>query len=93
MNTAQPLEAISLSQNWCMSLRKKKSPQNRSKKAVKTAESVKKRTQEEYDTSSKNTEILTVAKEANWLYEKFGDGEYKDILGLCKLRIRQGCKR
>ena len=24
-------------------------------------------------------------KEAQWLYEKFGDGEYKDILGLCKL--------
>ena len=23
--------------------------------------------------------------EAIWLYEKFGDGEYKDILGLCKL--------
>ena len=23
--------------------------------------------------------------DAIWLYEKFGDGEYKDILGLCKL--------
>lgn len=30
-------------------------------------------------------EILTVAKEAHWLYEKFGEGEYKDILGLCKI--------
>ncbi len=29
--------------------------------------------------------ILTVAKEAHWLYEKFGDGVYADILGLCKL--------
>ena len=29
-------------------------------------------------------EIISVAKEACWLYEKFGDGEYKDILGLCK---------
>ena len=29
--------------------------------------------------------ILTVAKEANWLYEKFGDGVYTDILGLCKM--------
>lgn len=28
-------------------------------------------------------EAITVAKEACWLYEKFGDGEYKDILGLC----------
>lgn len=27
---------------------------------------------------------LSVAKEALWLYEKFGEGEYKDILGLCK---------
>ena len=29
--------------------------------------------------------MLTVAKEAHWLYEKFGDGVYADILGLCKL--------
>ena len=27
---------------------------------------------------------LTVAKEAVWLYEEFGDGEYRDVLGLCK---------
>ena len=25
-----------------------------------------------------------MAKEAHWLYEKFGDGEYQDVLGLCK---------
>ncbi len=29
--------------------------------------------------------MITVAKEADWLYEKFGNGEYKDILGLCKV--------
>ncbi len=29
-------------------------------------------------------EAISIAKEACWLYEKFGDGEYKDILGLCK---------
>ena len=29
--------------------------------------------------------MLTVAKEANWLYEKFGNGVYVDVLGLCKL--------
>nr|MBQ6241014.1 N-6 DNA methylase [Lachnospiraceae bacterium] len=29
--------------------------------------------------------MLTVAKEANCLYEKFGDGVYADILGLCRL--------
>ena len=33
-------------------------------------------------------EIIGVAKEANWLYEKFGEGEYKDILGLCKCATR-----
>lgn len=33
-------------------------------------------------------EIINVAKEANWLYEKFGEGEYKDILGLCKCASR-----
>ena len=46
----------------------------------------KKRIQAEYDEiiASKNEEI-TVVKEVNWLYEKFGDGEYKDILGLCKV--------
>lgn len=46
----------------------------------------KKRIQAEYDEkiAVKNDEI-TIAKEANWLYEKFGNGEYHDILGLCKL--------
>lgn len=34
--------------------------------------------------AAKNDEII-VAKEAVWLYEKFGEGEYKDILGLCKV--------
>ena len=46
----------------------------------------KKRIQAEYDEmiAAKNDEI-TVAKEAVWLYEKFGEGEYRDILGLCKV--------
>lgn len=49
----------------------------------------KKRVQAYYDEmiAAKNEEI-TVAKEANWLYEKFGEGEYRDILGLCKLASR-----
>ena len=33
-------------------------------------------------------EIIGVATEANWLYEKFGEGEYQDILGLCKMASR-----
>ena len=32
--------------------------------------------------------MLIVAKEASWLTEKFGEGEYRDILGLCKLADR-----
>ena len=57
------------------------------KKAVEAAEKRdKKKTQEEYDTKlAELSDVLTVAKEANWLYEKFGDGEYHDILGLCKV--------
>ena len=46
----------------------------------------KKKLQIEYDDRiSELTERLKIAKEANWLYEKFGEGEYHDILGLCKV--------
>ena len=34
------------------------------------------------------TEAITAAKEAVWLYEKFGEGEYQDIPGLCKVASR-----
>lgn len=46
----------------------------------------KKRIQAEYDKmiAEKNEEI-TIAKEAVWLYEKFGEGVYADVLGLCKV--------
>lgn len=46
----------------------------------------KKRVQAEYDNmiADKNEEI-TIVKEACWLYEKFGDGVYSDVLGLCKV--------
>ncbi len=57
------------------------------KKAVEAADKRdKKKTQSEYD--EKIAEImdqLSVAKEANWLYEKFGEGTYADVLGLCKV--------
>ncbi|CZE45801.1 HsdM family class I SAM-dependent methyltransferase [Campylobacter geochelonis] len=64
------------------------------KKAVENAEKKdKKKTQVEYDTKLEElTDILTVAKEANWLYEKFGDGVYADILGLCKVANRNEIK-
>ncbi len=42
--------------------------------------------QEEYDAKiAKLTDIITIAKEANWLYEKFGEGIYTDVAGLCKI--------
>ena len=31
---------------------------------------------------------VAVVKEAHWLYEKFGEGEYRDIPGLCKVASR-----
>lgn len=57
------------------------------KKAVEAAEKrEKKKTREVYDTKlAELTDIHTIAKEANWLYEKFGEGVYADVLGLCKL--------
>ena len=33
-------------------------------------------------------EAIKIAKEAAWLYEKFGEGEYRDIPGLCKVAAR-----
>ena len=49
----------------------------------------KKKNQEEWDARlAELDEIIGVAKEADWLYEKFGDGKYKDILGLCKIASR-----
>ncbi len=33
-------------------------------------------------------EAITVAKEAVWLVDKFGEGEYRDIPGLCKVAQR-----
>ena len=46
----------------------------------------KKKVQAQYDEKLADQEhLLQVAKEALWLYEKFGDGEYQDIPGLCKI--------
>jgi len=33
-------------------------------------------------------EVVTLAQEACWLYEKFGEGQYQDIPGLCKMASR-----
>lgn len=45
-----------------------------------------KKTQAAYDVRiAALTERRTTAEEALWLYEKFGEGEYRDVLGLCKV--------
>ncbi len=78
-------EALNLLQDELADLQK------RSKIEVEHAgRNEKKRVQVYYDEliAAKNAEI-TVAKEALWLYEKFGEGEYKDILGLCKCASRE----
>ena len=46
----------------------------------------KKKVKAEFDEKiAEQEEQLTIAKEAVWLYGKFGDGEYQDIPGLCKI--------
>ena len=57
------------------------------KSAVDSAEKRdKKAVQAQYDEQiAELEETLTIAKEACWLYDKFGEGEYADVLGLCKL--------
>lgn len=46
----------------------------------------KKKVQAEYDAKlAELNDTLTTAKEANWLYEKFGEGVYADVPGLCKI--------
>ena len=55
------------------------------KRGYKNAKDYKKRITESIENAQIRTnKILNIIDEAQWLYEKFGDGEYKDILGLCK---------
>lgn len=63
---------------------------NEAKQAVEEAvKREKKKVQAEYDEKiTALEETLTIAKEVIWLYEKFGEGEYRDIPGLCKVASR-----
>ena len=74
-------EIIKLAEEIIADLRKE------AKEAVNAAaRKDKKQLQAKYDEKIADQEyLLQVAKEAAWLYEKFGDGEYKDIPGLCKV--------
>ena len=64
------------------------------KKAVEEApKREKKKVQAEYDEKiAALEESLTVAEEAVWLYEKFGEGKYDDVPGLCKVASRAEIK-
>ena len=64
----------------------KENTEKEAKEKTEEANRQKKKTvQEEYNRKiNEINESLTIAKEAQWLYDKFGTGEYKDILGLCK---------
>ena len=54
-------------------------------KVARAARKDKKRIEAEYqDTIQALEQKLTVAKEALWLTEKFGDGDYQDVPGLCR---------
>lgn len=57
------------------------------KAEVETAEKrEKKKTQQLFEERIEYVDdMLTEAKEAQWLVEKFGDGVYTDVLGLCKV--------
>ena len=58
--------------------------------AAQAARKDKKRIESEYqDTIQALEQKLTVAKEALWLTEKFGDGVYQDIPGLCRAATRE----
>lgn len=65
-----------------------------SKSALETcAKRDKKATQAKYDEMlSALAEQTETAKQAKWLKDKFGDGEYKNVLGLCKLAGREEIK-
>ena len=59
-------------------------------KVERAGKTQKKKIQATYDEMiSRVEETLTVAKDAQWLYGKFGEGEYKDVLGLCKIATIQ----
>ena len=77
-------EIIKLAEEIIADLRKE------AKEAVNAvAKKDKKQLQAKYDEKTADQEnLLQVAKEAAWLYDKFGDGEYRDIPGLCKIATR-----
>lgn len=53
---------------------------------AKAAKKDRKKVQAEYDERiNEQDEVIQIAKDAVWLYSKFGEGEYQDIPGFCKI--------
>ena len=64
--------------------------ERRKEEAKKTVDSADKKEKKSLQTKLDNKiawlqKMFSVAKEAVWLTDKFGEGEYKDVLGLCYL--------
>ena len=68
-----------------------KAKRDEAKAAVEQAERrEKKSVQARYDEEIAELDArLTIAKEADWLYDKFGEGEYQNVPGLCKIADRK----
>lgn len=66
------------------------SKRQRAKERIESAEKRKKKAEQKKwdDYMAWIEEIIAVVKEANWLVDKFGEGEYRDIPGLCKIASR-----
>ena len=64
------------------------SPQYATNMGYKSVSDFKKRTYQQMDTTRKAIQDALSIREAQWLYEKFGEGEYQDIPGLCKVASR-----
>lgn len=98
VNTSEHIEDVpdgygiqrSFSENLDLLQAKLELIRKKAKQAVDTAAKREKRTVDaEWNERIAAVEaMIVILKEACWLYEKFGEGEYQDIPGLCKVASR-----
>ena len=102
VNTSKHIEDVpdgygiqrSFSENLDLLQAKLELIRKKAKQAVDTAAKREKKTVEaEWNERIAAVEaMIVILKEACWLYEKFGEGEYRDIPGLCKVATREEIK-
>ena len=102
VNTSKHIEDVpdgygiqrSFSENLDLLQAKLELIRKKAKQAVDTAAKREKKTVEaEWNERIAAVEaMIVILKEACWLYEKFGEGEYQDIPGLCKVATREEIK-